>query len=242
MSINRRACLQGQVGVSNISNWQKTIEQFRDKWCVAGVDLSSVSDLTCCVYMFPDEDDREQIDILMQTFCPEDKLYDKKNKYRTQYQGWAKQGFLVTTPGNAVEYDVVRKSITDNNEVFKIGLIGLDIQFQGQHFSNLLEKDLGHSEKKPIVIACRNTARAMGPICQEFERRLLKKKLNHGGNPVLRFMADSVAVKAADMDGNIKPDKANSQGKIDGIVAMLYGLDRLMRSKPPHRIIMPMSI
>ena len=223
-------------------NWQKTTEQFRDRWCTAGVDLSSVQDLTCCVYMFPYDDDREKVDILMQTFCPEEKLYDKKNKYRDQYQAWKKMGYLTTTSGNAVDYDIVRESIVENNKVFKIGLIGVDIGFQGQHFSNLLEKDLGHTEKSPIVIACYNSAKKMGPICQEFERRLLKKKLNHGGNPVLRFMADSVAIKAADIDGNIKPDKDKSQGKIDGIVAMLYALDRLMRSKPPHEIRMPMGI
>jgi len=192
--------------------------------------------------MFPDDDDREKVDILMQTFCPESRLYDRKNKYKEQYQSWEKMGYLTTTPGNAVEYDIVRKSITDNNEICKIGLIGIDIQFQGQHFSNLLENDLGHSEKRPIVIACRNTARAMGPICQEFERRLLKRKINHGGNPILRFMADSVAVRAADIDGNIKPDKDKSQGKIDGIVAMLYALDRLMRAKPPVTIKMPIGI
>ena len=223
-------------------NWQKTTERFRDRWCTAGVDLSSVQDLTCCVYMFPYDDDREKVDILMQTFCPEEKLYDKKNKYRDQYQAWKKMGYLTTTSGNAVDYDIVRESIVENNKVFKIGLIGVDIGFQGQHFSNLLEKDLGHTEKAPIVIACYNSAKKMGPICQEFERRLLKKKLNHGGNPVLRFMADSVAIKAADIDGNIKPDKDKSQGKIDGIVAMLYALDRLTRSKPPHEIRMPMGI
>lgn len=223
-------------------NWQKTIKQFKDRWCTAGVDLSSVSDLTCCVYLFPYDEDREHVDILMQTFCPKERLYDKRNKYKEQYQSWEKQGYLTTTPGNAVEYDIVRKSITDNNKVFKIGLIGVDAQFQGIEFSMKLEQDLGHTEKKPVVITCTNTAKKMGPICQEFERRLLKKKLNHGGNPILRFMADSVAVRAADIDGNIKPDKDKSQGKIDGIVATLYALDRLMRSKPPHKIKMPMSI
>ena len=79
-------------------------------------------------------------------------------------------------------------------------------------------------------------------MCQEFERRLLKRKLNHGGNPILRFMADSVAVRAPDIDGYIKPDKDKSQGKIDGIVAMLYALDRLLRSQPPRKLIMPTTI
>jgi len=223
-------------------NWQKTIEQYRNKWCVAGVDLSSVSDLTCAVYMIPYDDDREHVDILMQTYCPEERIYDRKNKYRTQYQSWEKQGYLTASPGNAVDYDAVRKSITDNSKVCKIGLIGIDIKFQGYDFAMRLEKDLGHTEKAPVVIACTNSAGKIGPVCQEFERRLLKRKLNHGGNPILRFMADSVAVRAPDIDGYIKPDKDKSQGKIDGIVAMLYALDRLLRSQPPRKLIMPTTI
>ena len=223
-------------------NWQKTIQQFKGRWGVSGIDLSSVADLTCCVYAFPYDDDRERIDLLMQTWCPEEKLYDKKNKYRDQYQSWHKTGYLNVTEGNAIDYDFVRETIVSNSKVFKIGLIGVDIKFQGYDFAMRLEKDLGHTEKHPVVIACTNSAGKIGPVCQEFERRLLKRKLNHGGNPILRFMADSVAVRAPDIDGYIKPDKDKSQGKIDGIVAMLYALDRLMRSKPPSKVIMPISI
>ena len=54
-------------------------------------------------------------------------------------------------------------------------------------------------------------------------------------------MIDSVAVRE-DADGNRKPDKDKSQGKIDGVVSMLYSLDRLMRSKPPSKIKMTMAI
>lgn len=64
---------------------------------------------------------------------------------------------------------------------------------------------------------------------KEFERRLLGKKLHHGNNPVLRWMANNVAVRQ-DPAGNLKPDKAESQGRIDGIVALVMALDRAMRA------------
>jgi phage terminase large subunit-like protein len=60
---------------------------------------------------------------------------------------------------------------------------------------------------------------SMAGPCLELERKSLKHKLNHGGNPVLRWMADSVSVRS-DPAGNKKPDKASSQGKIDGIVGI----------------------
>jgi phage terminase large subunit-like protein len=54
--------------------------------------------------------------------------------------------------------------------------------------------------------------------------------LNHGGNPILRWMAGNVAVRQ-DPAGNLKPDKAESQGKIDGIVASVMALDRWERNE-----------
>ena len=222
-------------------NWQKTREKYRGRFCAGGVDLSSVDDFTCVVYLFPYEDDRDKVDVLMRTWCPEEKIHDRKNKYKEQYQAWARENWLHTTEGNAVDYNHVRKEIVDDSKVFNMQLIGVDRQFQGIGFSMELEKDLGHTEKRPIVITCTNHPTKIGPVCQEFERRLLKKKINHGGNPILRFMIDSVAVRM-DADGNKKPDKDKSQGKIDGVISMLYALDRLLRSKKPPTIRMPFSI
>jgi phage terminase large subunit-like protein len=222
-------------------DWAATRERFRGRWCCAGIDLSAVDDLTCCVYMFPDKSDRQQVDILMRTWCPAAKISDPKNKYMGQYQAWARAGWIHTTEGNAVDYDFVRREIVADSKVFQIGLVGVDRGFDGIGFSIALGNDLGHSEKRPIIITCTNNPVKIGPVCQEFERRLLEKKLNHGGNPVLRFMVDSVAVRV-DADGNKKPDKDKSQGKIDGVMGMLYALDRLVRSKPPAKIKMPTSV
>ena len=222
-------------------NWDKTRNQYRKRFCTAGIDLSSVDDLTTVVYMFPYDDDREQVDVLMRTWCCEKKIYDRANKYKEQYQGWAREGWLHITEGTAIDYDHVRHEIVEDSKVFNMGLIGVDRQFQGIGFSMDLEKDLGHTEKRPIVITCANHPTRIGPVCQEFERRLLKKKINHGGNPILRFMVDSVAVRISP-DGDKKPDKDKSQGKIDGVISMLYALDRLVRSTPPPKIKLPMSI
>ena len=53
-------------------------------------------------------------------------------------------------------------------------------------------------------------------------------KLAHGGHPILRWMADNVSARQ-DPAGNVKPDKAKSTGRIDGIVAAVMGLDRATR-------------
>ena len=49
------------------------------------------------------------------------------------------------------------------------------------------------------------------------------KKLRHGGNPVLAWMARNLALKQ-DAAGNLKPDRERSADKIDGIVALVEAI------------------
>ena len=78
----------------------------------------------------------------------------------------------------------------------------------------------------------------MAAPMREFERRLLGKKINHGGNPILRWMANNVAVRQ-DAAGNLKPDKAESEGRIDGIVSLVMALDRAMRRNDADKYVSP---
>ena len=61
------------------------------------------------------------------------------------------------------------------------------------------------------------------PAMNDLERRLAIGKVQHDGNPAMRWMISNVAVKS-DHNGNIKPDKEKSGDKIDGVVAALMGL------------------
>ena len=55
------------------------------------------------------------------------------------------------------------------------------------------------------------------------EKLILNKQINHGGNPVLRWMINNVHI-SEDPAGNIKPNKAKSTAKIDGVIALVCAL------------------
>ena len=63
------------------------------------------------------------------------------------------------------------------------------------------------------------------PPTKDLMRFVLRKQLAHGGNPVLRWMADNVTVKT-DPAENIKLDKEKSTERIDGMVALVMALAR----------------
>lgn len=190
--------------------------------CYGGLDLSSVSDLTAWVLVFPREEDPEAMDVLARFWCPGARLTDGHNKYREQYQTWARQGLLKTTPGDAIDYAFIKAQILKDAETFKIVDMNIDRLFQ----SHQLAMELADAGLR--VAGMGQGFMSMAVPVKEFQRKLLARKLHHGGNPVLRWMADNVVVKH-DPAGNLKPDKAAAQGKIDGIVALIMALDRAMR-------------
>jgi phage terminase large subunit-like protein len=192
--------------------------------CHGGLDLSSVSDITAWVMVFPRDDDPEQVDILARFWCPEARLTDDSNQYAAQYQAWAQAGHLQTTPGNAIDYGFVKAAIIADAQKYQIADLNVDRLFQGyQTAMELTEEGL-------TVFGMGQGFLSMAAPMKTFEARLLAKKLHHGGNPVLRWMANNVAVKT-DPAGNLKPDKSESQGKIDGVVALVMALDRASRNE-----------
>ena len=73
--------------------------------------------------------------------------------------------------------------------------------------------------------------------CKELEKRVRSRKLRHGGNPVLRWMAANVVVEI-DAQGNLKPSKLKSTGRIDGIAALVDALARIMIDIPEEPSLM----
>ena len=190
--------------------------------CYGGLDLSSVSDITAWVMVFPDDKEPGKITVLPRFWCPESRLTSESNTYRDQYQAWVRNGWMTATPGDAVDYAWVRKQVLEDAQQFQLIDLNVDRLFQGYQLSQEL------TDEGLAVFGMGQGFYSMAGPMKEFERRLLAKQIQHGGNPVLRWMAGNVAVKQ-DPAGNLKPDKAESQGKIDGIVALLMALDRATR-------------
>lgn len=196
--------------------------QLVGRTCYGGLDLGAVSDMTAWVLLFPDDADPERVDVLCRFWTPEARLRDTTNRYRDSYRVWAQEGYLTVEPGTQVQFDSVINQIVADSERFNLVDINLDPGFSAWNVAPKL------AEHGIATFALKNTYTNMGQPIRELERRLLARKLNHGGNPVLRWMADGVVVKQGP-SGDMLFDKANSQSKIDGIVALTMALDRAMR-------------
>lgn len=191
--------------------------------CYGGLDLSSTSDITAFVLVFPPRYDNEPYYIIPYFWLPEETLDLRVRRDHVPYDVWKKNGYINVTEGNVIHYSFIEKFIENLGKKFNIKEIGVDRWNATQMIQNL--EDIGFT-----MVPIGQGYKDMSPPTKEFYKLMLEGKLVHGGNPVLRWMAGNVVVEM-DAAENIKPTKAKSTEKIDGIVAAVMALDRTIRNK-----------
>ena len=189
--------------------------------CYGGLDLSSTTDITAFVLVFPPTDEDDKYAILPYFWVPEDTLDLRVRRDHVPYDVWERQGFLQTTEGNVVHYGYIEKFIERLGERFNIREIAFDRWGAVQMVQNL--ENMGFT-----VVPFGQGFKDMSPPTKELMKLTLEEKLAHGGHPVLRWMMDNIYIRT-DPAGNIKADKEKSTEKIDGAIATIMGLDRAIR-------------
>lgn len=189
--------------------------------CYGGLDLSSTTDITAFVLVFPPLDEEDKYYILPYFWIPEETLDLRVRRDHVPYDLWERQGTLMTTEGNVVHYGYIEKFIEQLGERFNIREIAFDRWGAVQMVQNL--EGMGFT-----VVPFGQGFKDMSPPTKELMKLVLEEKIAHGGHPVLRWMMDNIFIRT-DPAGNIKADKEKSTEKIDGAIATIMGLDRAIR-------------
>lgn len=198
-------------------------ERLKGRICYGGLDLSSTTDITALVLIFPPRDEDDKYYILPYFWLPEDNLTLRVNRDHVPYDLWQKQGFLKTTEGNVVHYGYIEKFIEELGKKYNIREIAFDRWGAVQMVQNL--EGMGFT-----VVPFGQGFKDMSPPSKELMKLTLEQKIAHGGHPVLSWMMDNIFIRT-DPAGNIKPDKEKSTEKIDGAVATIMALDRAIRNE-----------
>ena len=223
-------------------------DELEGRVCYGGLDLSSTTDITTFVLVFPpslggaasvprlgdgfatsccpplDEDDKYII--LPYFWIPEDNLTLRVNRDHVPYDVRERQGYLQTTEGNVVHYGFIEQFIERLGERFNIREIAFDRWGAVQMVQNL--EGMGFT-----VVPFGQGFKDMSPPTKELMKLVLEQKIAHGGHPVLRWNMDNIYIRT-DPAGNIKADKEKSTEKIDGAVATIMALDRAIRCGNDH--------
>lgn len=198
-----------------------TDEELEGRVCYGGLDLSSTTDITAFVLVFPPTEDDDRFIVKPWFWIPEDNLVLRVNRDHVPYDIWNRQGYLETTEGNVVHYGFIEAFIEKLGERYNIREIAFDRWGAVQMVQNL--EGMGFT-----VVPFGQGFKDMSPPTKELMKLVLEKRIAHGGHPALRWMMDNIFIRQ-DPAGNIKPDKEKSTEKIDGAVATIMALDRAIR-------------
>jgi phage terminase large subunit-like protein len=179
--------------------------------CHGGLDLASVSDVTALCWDFPADNDRHEV--IWRFWIPEDNLEKLDRRTAGAASVWVRNGWLDLTPGNVIDNDFIV-------ETFDVRTVGFDPWGATDVVRRLGDEGL-------TCVPVRQGYGTVAAPMKELLRLVLARRYVHGGNPVMRWMVDNLAVRM-DPAGNVKPDKATAADKIDGVAAAVTALRECM--------------
>ncbi len=186
--------------------------------CWAGLDLSSTTDLSAFVCAFPAADGLYKL--LCRFWCPEENARKREQRDRVPYPQWMREGWITATPGNVIDYDRIRADVLALAERFHIREIAADRWNATQIITQLSGDGL-------TIFPFGQGYKDMTAPSKELEKLITSGKLAARRNPVLQWMISNVACET-DAAGNVKPSKAKSTERIDGVVALVMAIGRAM--------------
>jgi phage terminase large subunit-like protein len=188
------------------------------KACFGGLDLSTKLDLSAFALVFPGTD--SFIDVLARFWLPEATIEAYARKGQRHWETWVREGWLTPTPGDVIDYDFIRSEVLALSKRFSLQ----ELAFDPWGATQLATQLTGDGIK---MVEARQGYKTLSEPSKDLEGRIVSKKVRHANNPVLRFCVSN-AVVTRDPAGNIKPDKEKASDRIDGVVATVMAMSRLI--------------
>ncbi|SDM17575.1 terminase large subunit [Bacillus sp. OK048] len=214
-----------RIGWQPLTLWDKTdgdwnLSELVGKKCYPGLDLSSTTDITAAVYLFPPQEGIPDWRFIQDAWIPEDNMKERVARDKVPYQKWVNDKFLHATPGNVVDYDFVEARLLGANEQYDIQTLGTDPWNSRMLTQRLMKKGVD-------VVEIPQNMKHMSPAMKMIEQLMKRGMMTHEKNPLARWCWGNVVI-AADGNENIKPMKNKSKDRIDVTVALINAMATAM--------------
>lgn len=195
------------------------LEDFKDKYCVVGIDLSQTTDLTsACVVV----EDKGKINIISHFWLPSARIEEAILRDQVPYDKYIAQGIMDTSGENYIDYEDVFNWVMDLRLKYDIYplFIGYD-----RYSAQYLVKQLSQ------VYQCEDVYQGdnLYPIMLELEGLIKDGRINIGDNNLLKMHLLNSAIKISEERGRGRLVKLNPKLHIDGTAALLCAMT--MRNK-----------
>lgn len=194
-------------------------EDYEHLPCWLPLDLASKVDVAAAPRLFYDVE-ADHYYLFSRFYLPERALEKSGN---SQYDGWRRAGHVTVTDGEVTDFDEIENDLRADVSTLQVEEIPFDPWHATQLASHLM------ADGAPMV-EYRQTVQNMSEPMKTLEALVLQRKITHDGNPMMTWMMSNV-VCHRDAKDNIYPRKERDENKIDGPVAVIMGIGRVLASE-----------
>ena len=188
-----------------------SLEDFRDSYCVGGIDLSQARDLTaCCIVV----EKAGELYVFAKFFLPREKIDEATQRDGIPYNIYIQRGLLQPSGDNFVDYHDCEnwfKSLVEDYSIFPLQT-GYD-RYSAQY---LVQDMCGYGFHMDDVLQAEN----LWPVLQEMEGLIKDGKVHIGDNDLLKIHLLNAAIKMSTERGRGRLVKINPNLHIDGVAAL----------------------
>lgn len=198
--------------VGKICDVSLDISNFRDCYCVGGIDLSRTTDLTACTAVI---EKAGRLYVFAHFFLPAERLEEATARDGLPYAIYAQRGLLTLSGDNFVDYhDCFNwfRMLVEEYQIYPLK-IGYD-RYTAQYLVQDMKQYGFHMDD---VFQGFN----LTPVIRETEGLIKDGAFNIGDNDLLKVHLLDMAVKSEAESGRCKPVKMSANAHIDGGAALL---------------------
>lgn len=202
------------------TQWNENKERLLGLTCYGGVDLSSTTDLTSFVLLFPPQKGLDTWVAVPFGWVPTDDIEAREKRDHVPYRDWIRAKFLRGCAGDIIDYEDVTDVIVQAAEDYNLEMVGFD-PYLSRTITQRLETMLAPYGTDIVEIP--QTVRQLSPAMKDMEELIRKHQMLHVHNTAARWNFGNVKCYV-DGNGNLKPMKQQSMGRIDMTVAWIIAM------------------
>lgn len=205
-----------QWGPSAKGSREEWVKQLLGKRCFGGLDLSTTTDLTAFVLLFPPQPGLDTWVALFQAWRPLEGVEEAERRDHVPYRDWERAGFLELCEGDMIDFTQVEEAVSQATQRYRLECLGVDPYLSRTLTQRLMDRGL-------TVVEIPQTMAHMSPAMKEVERLIRSHQMLHVHNTCARWCFGNVRC-AVDGNENMKPMKNRSIGRIDIAVAWIIAM------------------
>ena len=207
----RQNSINAWLSFEELNNEEKYAD-WKDCYCIGGVDLSSTTDLTCATLLGVV---KGKIRVKQMYWIPTNFLEKKITEDKIPYDKWIKLGLMRLSGESKIDYKDVTKWFLEEvqeNDLRPLW-VGYD-SWNAQYFCDDM-KEQGFD-----MVEVRQGYKTESPTLKQMRADLIDKKINYNNNPILKWNLSNIVVKTDDNE-NIMLSKEKAKQRIDGAASLM---------------------